>query len=62
MRLQTTITEEMNTQIEKACKVIGCSKNDFVRFALTQYMLSIEQTQTVLKDYVEKITKEGGAM
>ena len=44
MKLQTTITEEMNNKILEYCKIIGCTKNDFVRFALMEYMLGVSSS------------------
>lgn len=48
MRIQTTINDEMGKKIVSMSEYLGISKNDFIRNALTQYMISVGQAQDAL--------------
>lgn len=48
MRIQTTINDEMGKKIVSMSDYLGISKNDFIRNALVQYMISVGQAQDAL--------------
>lgn len=54
MKIQTTITDEMNNKICAMSDYLGITKNDFVRLALVQYMMAVGQTQEAINNIAIK--------
>lgn len=54
MKIQTTITDEMNNKICSMAEYLGITKNDFVRLALVQYMMAVGQAQEAMNNVVLK--------
>ena len=53
-KIQTTISYDMNEKILAMSNYLGVSKNDFIRCALTQYMLSVSQAQEAMNNLALK--------
>ena len=54
MKIQTTITNEMNNKICSMAEYLGITKNDFVRLALVQYMIAVGQSQEAINNIAIK--------
>lgn len=52
-RLQTYITVDFDKKLNDYAEKLGMTKNEFVKYALTTVMVSIDQTNDALKDYVK---------
>lgn len=52
-RLQTYITKEFDEKINFYADKLGMKKGDFVKYALTTVMVSIDQTQNVLTEILK---------
>ena len=47
-KIQTTISKEMDNKICTMANYLGVSKNDFVRCALVQYIMTVGQAQEAM--------------
>lgn len=60
-RLQTYISKEFDERIDLYAQKLGMKKGEFVKYALTTVMVSIDQTSAVLenctKEMIEKNNK-----
>ncbi len=54
-RLQTYITVDFDNKLNDYATKLGMTKNEFVKYALTNVMVSIDQTQQALNNAVKDV-------
>lgn len=57
-RLQTYISKEFDERIDFYSKKLGMKKGEFVKYALTTVMVSIDQTSAVLENYTKDFLEQ----
>lgn len=58
-KIQMQITEDFNNQILKTAETLGMSKNEFVKYCISNVMVGLVQSQNAINNYIEEMRKEG---
>lgn len=59
-RLQINISYDLESKIISSAETLGMSKNEFVKFAVQNYILGLAQTEQAIKSVAQEYAKKEG--
>ncbi|MBO5142973.1 MAG: hypothetical protein J6C46_08330 [Clostridia bacterium] len=59
-RLQINISYDLENKIISSAETLGMSKNEFVKFAVQNYILGLAQSQEAIKSVAQEYAKKEG--
>ena len=59
-RLQINISYDLESKIVSSAEALGMSKNEFVKFAVQNYILGLAQSQEAIKSVAQEYAKKEG--